>query len=96
MTPVLAAFSNSSRRFLPLSKFAEVIAPLRPFLSRQPGVSIALWGARRPGQLDPVDGVTGWSLDADALAEIDRILAETVPEPIGPDFLAPPMTRPAG
>ena len=64
------------------------------WLLDQPGLSIALWGARRPDQLDPVDGVTGWSLDAEVMAEIDRILAETVPEPIGPDFMAPPMTRP--
>src|SRR5207248_8213076 len=37
------------------------------------GISTALWGARRPDQLRPVDEVTGWSLDASTKAEIDRI-----------------------
>jgi aryl-alcohol dehydrogenase-like predicted oxidoreductase len=27
-------------------------------------VTAALWGARHPSQLQPVDEVTGWSLDA--------------------------------
>ena len=58
-------------------------------LDKQP-LSIALWGARRPGQLDPVAEVMGWKLDAAALAEIDRILAETVKSPVGPEFMAPP------
>ncbi len=62
---------------------------VRWVLDKQP-LSIALWGARRPGQLDPVAEVMGWKLDAAALAEIDRILAETVKSPVGPEFMAPP------
>ena len=31
----------------------------------------------------------GWSLDAAAKAEIDRILAETITDPVGPEFMAP-------
>jgi aryl-alcohol dehydrogenase-like predicted oxidoreductase len=54
------------------------------------GVTTALWGARHPGQLEPVDEVTGWSLDASAKAEIDRILRETITDPVGPEFMAPP------
>jgi len=54
------------------------------------GVTTALWGARHPNQLKPVDEVTGWSLDPSAKAEIDRILAETISEPVGPEFMAPP------
>ena len=54
------------------------------------GITTALWGARHPGQLQPVGGVTGWSLDASAKAEIDRILGETVIDPVGPEFMAPP------
>jgi aryl-alcohol dehydrogenase-like predicted oxidoreductase len=56
----------------------------------QPGVSVALWGARNPGQLAPIDGAMGWSLDADTLAEIERIVAEEVTDPVGPEFMAPP------
>jgi len=54
------------------------------------GVTTALWGARHPHQLNPVDGVTGWSLDAAAKAEIDRILRDTITDPVGPEFMAPP------
>lgn len=61
---------------------------LRWLLDR--GVSVALWGARRPGQLQAADEVSDWSLDAAALVEIDRILDETVTDPVGPEFMAPP------
>ncbi len=54
------------------------------------GITTALWGARHPDQLHPVDEVTGWRLDAPAKAEIDRILRETITDPVGPEFMAPP------
>jgi aryl-alcohol dehydrogenase-like predicted oxidoreductase len=54
------------------------------------GITTALWGARRPDQLVPVEGAMGWSLDHAAKAEIDRILAATVKNPVGPEFMAPP------
>ena len=53
------------------------------------GVTTALWGARHPEQLQPIDQITGWQLDASAKAEIDRILDETITDPIGPEFMAP-------
>jgi aryl-alcohol dehydrogenase-like predicted oxidoreductase len=54
------------------------------------GITTALWGARHPDQLQSVDEVIGWSLDASAKAEIDRILRETITDPVGPEFMAPP------
>jgi aryl-alcohol dehydrogenase-like predicted oxidoreductase len=59
----------------------------------RPGISVALWGARRPGQLDAVAGVMGWKLDAAAMAEIDRIVAESVTDPVGPEYLTPKVRR---
>jgi aryl-alcohol dehydrogenase-like predicted oxidoreductase len=56
---------------------------------------VALWGARRPDQLAPAKDVIGWHLDKAAMAEIDRILARTVSEPVGPEFMAPPPSRKA-
>ena len=53
-----------------------------------PLVTTALWSARHPGQLQPVDDVSGWRLDAPK-AEIDRILAATISDPVGPEFMAP-------
>jgi aryl-alcohol dehydrogenase-like predicted oxidoreductase len=54
------------------------------------GITTALWGARHPGQMQPVDEVSGWWLDAPAKAEIDRILAATIRDPVGPEFMTPP------
>lgn len=54
------------------------------------GVEVALWGARKPEQLDPVEDVFGWQLAREDLAEIDRILEETIDDPVGPEFMAPP------
>jgi aryl-alcohol dehydrogenase-like predicted oxidoreductase len=60
------------------------------------GVEVALWGARRPDQLDAAEAVSGWSLTDDDRAAIDRILDETIDEAIAPDFMAPPARDPAG
>ncbi|MBK8176295.1 MAG: aldo/keto reductase [Rhodospirillales bacterium] len=58
------------------------------------GPTIALWGARRPEHLDPIGEVEGWHIDAAGKAEIDAILKRCITEPISPDFMAPPATRP--
>ena len=62
---------------------------LRWVLDRAPN-AIALWGARHPAQLDPVGDVLGWSIDAAAMTEIDRIVAQHVRTPLDPGFMAPP------
>jgi aryl-alcohol dehydrogenase-like predicted oxidoreductase len=50
----------------------------------------ALWGARSVKQLEGVQEAYGWKLSADDYAEIDRILEETITDPVGPEFMAPP------
>ncbi|MFQ3614936.1 MAG: aldo/keto reductase [Cyanobacteriota bacterium] len=57
----------------------------------RPGVSVALWGARKPYHLDAVAGLWGWSLDEAAMQTIDRILQTCIPESIPPSFMAPPV-----
>jgi aryl-alcohol dehydrogenase-like predicted oxidoreductase len=54
------------------------------------GISVALWGARKPEQLTGVENVFGWKLTKGDLEEIDTIIKETVTSPIGPEFMAPP------
>ena len=56
----------------------------------------ALWGARHPGQLQPIDEVFGWSLDAAAKSEIDCILRELITDPVGPEFMMPPQRPSSG
>ena len=52
--------------------------------------NIALWGARRADQLAPIVDVVGWHIDKAAMDEIDRILKQTISDPVGPEFMAPP------
>ncbi len=52
--------------------------------------AVALWGARRPDQLAPISEVWGWKIGRPAMLEIDKILAETIKNPVGPEFMAPP------
>jgi aryl-alcohol dehydrogenase-like predicted oxidoreductase len=56
-----------------------------------PGITAALWGARHPSELEAVKGVLDWNLDADTRSAIDQILRQTIANPIGPEFMAPPV-----
>jgi aryl-alcohol dehydrogenase-like predicted oxidoreductase len=53
------------------------------------GISVALWGARRPDQLEAALGVAGWSLDGADRALIELIVSTAVADPVGPEFMAP-------
>ena len=66
------------------------------WLLDQPGVGVALWGARRPEQLAPINEVSGWSLTKTDFAAIDAILRESIRNPVGPEFMAPPARETAG
>jgi len=56
-----------------------------------PGITAALWGARHPSELEAVKSVLDWNLDADTRSVIDQILRQTIADPIGPEFMAPPV-----
>jgi aryl-alcohol dehydrogenase-like predicted oxidoreductase len=60
------------------------------WLLDQPDVGIALWGARRPDQLAPMDGVFGWTIDEQTSRAIDTIVREEIGAAIGAEFMAPP------
>jgi len=63
------------------------------WLLDQPGVGVALWGARRPEQLAPINEISGWSLLKSDFAAIDAILHAAVRHPVGPEFMAPPARQ---
>ena len=63
------------------------------WLLDQPGVGVALWGARRPEQLAAIDEIGGWSLLRGDFAEIDAIIRENIRNPVGPEFMAPPARQ---
>ncbi|AYB39508.1 aldo/keto reductase [Brevibacillus laterosporus] len=55
-----------------------------------PGVSVSLWGARKPAQLDEVSGVMGWTLSAQDLDQIDQIIKESLHDPFHDPTMGPP------
>jgi aryl-alcohol dehydrogenase-like predicted oxidoreductase len=59
------------------------------------GVQMALWGGRKPSQMDPVPEILGWHLDEAAMTAIEGILQDTITDPVGPEFMAPPARKPA-
>ena len=87
-TQYLAAVQRLDR--LAQQRFGRHVIQLAVRWLLDQGITTALWGARHPDQLEPVDEVTGRWLDAPAKAEVDRILRETITDPIGPEFMAPP------
>jgi len=56
----------------------------------QPGVDVALCGARSPQQIEELVGAVGWSLQPSDLAFIDEVVETTISEGIGPEFMSPP------
>jgi hypothetical protein len=58
------------------------------------GPTIALWGARRPEQLDPIGEIDGWHINEASKRDIDAILKRCIKDPVSPEFMAPPVTRP--
>jgi aryl-alcohol dehydrogenase-like predicted oxidoreductase len=54
------------------------------------GAEIAIWGGRRPMQMEPIDEVLGWHVSDAFKIGVDRILSEEIQDPVGPEFMAPP------
>ena len=54
------------------------------------GVNIALWGARKPEQLEVINEIVGWQIEPEDRAVIEKIVKESLPQPIGAEFMAPP------
>jgi aryl-alcohol dehydrogenase-like predicted oxidoreductase len=50
---------------------------------------VALWGAKRPDQLNAVREVMGLKLSPSTLDAIARIVTSSVTDPVGPEYLAP-------
>jgi aryl-alcohol dehydrogenase-like predicted oxidoreductase len=72
----------------------DVLALAVRWVLDTPGVSVALWGVRRAEELAPIDDVMGWHLDDEARAYIDEVVRQSVRDPVGPEFMAPPEYPP--
>jgi aryl-alcohol dehydrogenase-like predicted oxidoreductase len=58
------------------------------------GISVALWGGRRPDQVQAAQGVAGWSLSSTDRALIELIVDTEITDPVGPEFMAPLQRTP--
>jgi aryl-alcohol dehydrogenase-like predicted oxidoreductase len=76
-----------------LDKYQRPLASLAIRWSLDKGVKIALWGARKPEELDPLESILGWKLSDDDFKEIDQIIDETIKEHVGPQFMSPPERK---
>lgn len=56
-------------------------------------IAVALWGARKPEQLDSIGSIEGWKLTAQDFAQIDQIIKESGLLPMGAEFLSPPHRK---
>jgi aryl-alcohol dehydrogenase-like predicted oxidoreductase len=79
-------------RKLARERFGKSVLALAVRWVLDQGPTIALWGARNPSQLDPIDEIDGWHIDAAAKREIDSILDRCITDPVSPSFMAPPST----
>jgi aryl-alcohol dehydrogenase-like predicted oxidoreductase len=57
------------------------------------GASVALWGGRRPDQMEPLGDIFGWQLAPEDIKQVDEILEATLTDPVGPGFMAPPARK---
>jgi aryl-alcohol dehydrogenase-like predicted oxidoreductase len=79
---------NSIKRLAKDSYGKDLLATAVRWILDQ-GVDIAIWGARRPQQMQPVKEVFGWSIDSEFQRQVEKIINETITDPVGPDFMAP-------
>jgi aryl-alcohol dehydrogenase-like predicted oxidoreductase len=95
VVPRFAQYLSAVRKLDQLAqlRFGKRVIHLAVRWMLDQGITAALWGGRHPNQLLPVDEIAGWRLDSSTKAEIDRILRETISDPVGPEFMAPPARR---
>lgn len=91
LEPRLSQYLAAVRRLddLARGRFGKTVLELAVRWVLDRGVEVALWGARRPHQLHGMEGVFGWKLGQEEMEAIDKILAEEIQDPVGPEFMAP-------
>ncbi len=54
---------------------------------------VPLWGPANRTELVDIEKMMGWKIGPEDFKEIDRIVEAHIPDPIGTEFLAPPLRR---
>ncbi len=90
-------FSQYLRAVEELNRFAQerygkrvIHLAVRWLLEKSP-LGVALWGVRKPEHLQDLPEVFGWKISQEDMQEIDRIIERHVKDPVGPEFMAPPI-----
>ena len=81
-------------RALAQQRFGKSVLALAVRWVLDQGPTIALWGARRPEQLNPIGEIDGWQIDEASKRDIDAILKRYIQDPVSPEFMAPPARVP--
>jgi aryl-alcohol dehydrogenase-like predicted oxidoreductase len=91
--PRLAQYLEAVRQLdeLAQTRFHRRVIHLAVRWMLDQGISVALWGGRRPDQVEAALGVAGWSLGDAERELIARIVNKAVTDPVGPEFMAPPQ-----
>jgi aryl-alcohol dehydrogenase-like predicted oxidoreductase len=91
--PRLARYLDAVRRLDELAQggFHRRVIHLAVRWMLDQGIDVALWGGRHPEQVDAALGVAGWSLSGADRKQIERIVNTAIPDPVGPEFMAPPQ-----
>lgn len=72
----------------------EVVHLALRWLMDRKETHLPIWAARDPDQLNVVDALWDFQIDADTMAEIDLIITHHVGESFGPEgFMAPPLAN---
>jgi aryl-alcohol dehydrogenase-like predicted oxidoreductase len=89
--PRFAQYLDAVRQLddLALRRFQRRVIHLAVRWMLDQGISVALWGGRRPDQVEAALGVAGWSLNRADREQIERIVNTAIIDPVGPEFMAP-------
>jgi aryl-alcohol dehydrogenase-like predicted oxidoreductase len=89
--PRFAQYLNAVRRLDELAQrsFHRRVIHLAVRWMLDQGISVALWGARRPDQVAAALGVADWTLDSADRELIECIVNTAITDPVGPEFMAP-------
>ncbi len=71
-------------------KYNKPLIALAIRWSLDKGIDVALWGGRKPEQMEGIDPIWGWKLTRQDFEEIDRIKRETLLTPLPQKMMAPP------
>lgn len=93
--PVFDEYVEAEKKLdaLAKEKYLKTVLELAIRWVLDQGSEIAIWGARKPEQLQPIDSIMGWHVDDETKKKIDTILQTTIRHPQDTSFMGPPVRK---